>query len=124
MARSGARANEPLLKGQALLWATPTSHERTHSSRAVDHGEQLANHASAYGEAMEAERNRKHGLLPLVMKTDGARGSRTAVLSPSFVETLMGLPLSWTVPTVFERLATPLYQLRPELLSSNSRGGR
>lgn len=25
------------------MWATPTSHERTHTPRAVDHGEQLAN---------------------------------------------------------------------------------
>jgi hypothetical protein len=27
----------------ASLWATPTSHERTHTPRIVDHGEQLAN---------------------------------------------------------------------------------
>ena len=31
------------LQAQALLWATPTSHPRTHAPRRVDHGEQLAN---------------------------------------------------------------------------------
>jgi len=32
----------------ARAWATPTSHERTHSPRAVDHGEQLANQAALW----------------------------------------------------------------------------
>jgi len=39
---NGNGAETPL--GMAVkMWATPTSHERTHSPRDVDHGEQLAN---------------------------------------------------------------------------------
>ena len=36
------------LQAQAALWATPTSHPRTHAPRQVDHGEQLANQVSQW----------------------------------------------------------------------------
>ncbi len=39
---NGNGAGMPLTV-QSGLWATPTSHERTHTPRPVDHGEQLAN---------------------------------------------------------------------------------
>ncbi len=36
------------LQAQAMLWATPTSHPKTHTPRQVDHGEQLANQANQW----------------------------------------------------------------------------
>ena len=45
--RNGNGMGTPLAM-QAKLWATPTSHERTHSPRVVDHGEQLANQAAMW----------------------------------------------------------------------------
>ena len=36
------------LQAQAMLWATPTSHPRSHDPRQVDHGEQLANQVNQW----------------------------------------------------------------------------
>jgi len=77
-----------------LQWATPTSHERTHSPRQVASGIQLANQVAEFG------------LQDRPTETAGDDGSSKAVLSPSFVEALMGLPPSWTVPTVSAVSAT------------------
>ena len=95
----------------AQQWATPTSHDRTHAPRAVDHGEQLANQASDFH-------------LDLLTETDGSGGSAKAVLNPSFVEALMGFPPSWTVPTVSARSETLSSPRRPPERSSSSHGGR
>jgi len=93
----------------SLLWATPTSHERTHAPRQVDHGQQLANQASLWATPIARDaRNdstacKFEGSEPLgrqVLRTvsDGRVTSATAVLAPSFVEALMGLPPGWTEP--------------------------
>ena len=58
----------PKLGSQAQAWATPASHDRTHTPRKVDHGIQLANQAGGK-------------------------------LNPRWVETLMGLPVGWTMPS-------------------------
>jgi hypothetical protein len=50
--RDGTGANRTAvtsLQVASELWATPTSHERTHDPRDVDHGEQLANQADQWG---------------------------------------------------------------------------
>lgn len=36
------------LEMQSKFWGTPNSHERTHTAREVDHGEQLANQAEYF----------------------------------------------------------------------------
>lgn len=62
-----------MLEGQALMvdpWATPTSHERTHSPRKVDHGEQLANQAALVG--------LDHWATPCVADSQGIRYSTRA----------------------------------------------
>ncbi len=67
--RGQGRGDEALLPGQAEamgesleLWATPTSHERTHTPRQVDHGEQLANQADQWAtpQASENENRTTH----------------------------------------------------------------
>ena len=67
-------AAHPELRNAERLWATPTSHERTHTPRQVDHGAQLANEAAI-------------GLTP-TSSTGGA-------LNPEFVCWLMGYPDGW-----------------------------
>lgn len=103
----------------AQLWGTPTSHERTHAPRDVANGIQLANQAATW--ATPTSRDWKDGTNPSEAvptngllgrqaprtALDGDAGSSKAVLSPSFVEALMGLPPSWTVPTVSAVSATP-----------------
>jgi hypothetical protein len=80
------------LKRDAEMWATPTSHERTHAQRKVDHGIQLANQASGH---------------PAQPTTGGTfqvdTGPRS--LNPNFVEWLMGMPPGLSD---FARLEMPL----------------
>lgn len=109
------------------LWGTPTSHDRTHVPRDVDHGEQLANQASQW--ATPRSRDWKDGVsdakssdVPLgrqVLRTtkDGASGSERPVLNPCFVEALMGMPPSWTVPTVSALSATEWSRWRRRMRS-------
>jgi len=128
---SGTKRN-PLLAQQASLWATPTSHERTHAPRAVDHGEQLANQAATWitptahdGRRPSLDEHSKMGanLSRQVHETAtaGASGSSGAVLNPYFVEALMGLPPSWTVPTGFDVSGTPSSPRKPKRRSRCSR---
>jgi len=74
----------------SLQWATPTSR---------DHKD---------GACRDADVPTKGLLGRQVLRTEtaGDDGSSKAVLSPSFVEALMGLPPSWTVPTVSAVSAT------------------
>ena len=44
---SNGRDGGENIQTQATEWATPTSHERTHAPRAVDHGVQLANQVAS-----------------------------------------------------------------------------
>lgn len=101
-----ARSSRPLSE-VAGRWATP---------RASDSEKEGPNQRGSKGDlALAAQAARwpvgdNGGPLPLVMKTDGARGSRPVCLHPSFVETLMGLPIGWTA---FEPLATESSRHKP-----------
>jgi len=128
---SGTKRN-PLLAQQASLWATPTSHERTHAPRAVDHGEQLANQAATWSTPTAHDGRRpsldEHSKMGANLSrqvhetaTAGASGSSGAVLNPYFVEALMGLPPSWTVPIVCAVSETPSFQPKPKRRSRCSR---
>jgi hypothetical protein len=89
--QAGPSGNE---LGRAVnQWATPTSHERTHSPRQVHHGQQLANQAAGGG--------------PATPRTKGPS------LNPSWVEWLMGWPIGWTA---CEPLATDRF---PQWLRSH-----
>ena len=46
--RHGTKHGDANLADDVTLWATPTSHPRTHTPRQVDHGEQLANQADQW----------------------------------------------------------------------------
>jgi hypothetical protein len=59
--RGGDRVNEMGLDQQARFWGTPSSHERTHNPREVDHGTQLANQASAWPSPTEGTPNSLRG---------------------------------------------------------------
>lgn len=110
---NGNGASKPLGIA-AKEWATPTAHDRTHAPRAVDHGEQLANQATAF---------LPPGLPDRATAQGGSSGSSSAVLNPSFVEALMGFPPSWTVPTACARSETPSSPRKPLERSSSSLGG-
>lgn len=100
---------EDSLEPQARMWATPTSHERTHAPRSVDHGEQLANQASmwstprttdmngpgAHGDGGEDLRSQVSRLAQPTAPA-GNDGPPRAVLNPCFVEALQGFPIGWT----------------------------
>ena len=86
--------NTPSLESQAVC-ATPTAHERTHSPRQVDHGEQLANQAASNDLTRQAKTTQTRG-------SDSSQKTRRlprllrAVLNPTFVEWLMGFPRDWS----------------------------
>jgi hypothetical protein len=67
--RGGNRKDELLLNGMVKQWHTPEAHERTHTPR-----------------------NCGHGAIPLANQANGK-------LNPRWVETLMGLPIGWTMPS-------------------------
>ena len=94
---SGTKRN-PLLAQQANLWATPRAQER-----------QQKNSRGAH-EALSRQ--------VLTTETDGGSGSSGAVLNPYFVEALMGLPPSWTVPIGFDVSGTQSCQPKPSTPSS------
>jgi hypothetical protein len=81
--RSKARSGEALLPGQAEAWATPLSRD-WRSESGAPHGK----HSPPLSRQV------------LRTETAGSDGLSKAVLNPCFVEALMGLPPSWTVPTV------------------------
>jgi len=97
---SGTKRN-PLLAQQANLWATPRAEER-----------QQKNSRGAH-EALSRQ--------VLTTETAGEPGSKGAVLNPCFVEALMGLPPSWTVPTGFDVSGTPSSPRKPKRRSRCSR---
>jgi hypothetical protein len=71
--RSGKRKSELLLDGQAKHWGTPT---------ARDHKSGRGNEDRQYKE-----------LTPMVERQQSGK------LNPRWVETLMGLPIGWTMPS-------------------------
>jgi hypothetical protein len=107
------------LTGQAMkeVWATPTTaHERTHTPRKVDHGEQLANQVDrwptptslSFGDSHQPGNSRSYNetmrlasSLPVPeTPQDGQPSSPSAPtsrrqLNPDFVEWLMNWPPEW-----------------------------
>ncbi len=74
MSDNGRRSNlNDAAAMQVAVWATATSHERTHTARKVHHGEQLANQASGLSAPTE----------------------KRGALNPEFVCWLMGYPAEW-----------------------------
>jgi len=102
--RSGARSGELLLTGQAKAWATPTTRDWKSEDPA-----QSPDHSPPLGRQV------------LQTEPDGKPGSPRAVLNPYFVEALMGLPPSWTVPTGFNASGMPSFQPKPKRRSRCSR---
>lgn len=121
--RGNGRINEPLLAGQAKLWATPrssasenrtTKHAPTHGTT---HGETLAGQSAAWptpkgrdwkGQIQQGEAAPGDALANAVslyslpdperpMPGRKSSGS-TRRLNPRFVELLMGWPVGWTHP--------------------------
>lgn len=86
--RSGDRAGEPKLQGQARMWPTPkTTDERDRSCPS------------------DQERNSPglsaviHGHPTQTTSTDGSDTSPKADLNPRFVAALMGVPHGWLTPS-------------------------
>lgn len=115
----------------AQQWATPTSHDRTHSPREVDHGAQLANQVSLWSTPTSRDwknddpnQSPDHspplGRQVLQLTRNGDASSRAVVLNPSFVETLMGFPIGWTDCALS---ATPSCRRSRRSRSDNSLGG-
>ena len=91
------------------MWPTPRASDTTGAGEHGDGGMDLRTRASLW--ATPAARDWKDGADPSEnVETNGLLGRQAprtmkdgsggAALSPAFVETLMGLPLGWTVPTV------------------------
>lgn len=109
-----SRTGGPML-GEALL-PTPTSHERTHTPRPVDHGRQLANEIALlptpHGMAKDGQRRRpgpsgnelgvalrhRDGASTPEPSTDGKK-SPAPLLNPSFVAWMLGAPADWCDPS-------------------------
>lgn len=109
---SGAsRTGGPMLA--EVLLPTPTSHERTHTPRPVDHGRQLANEIALLP-TPRARTDKEHtadgqhwGELRASIETTGAtteprsndgKKSPAPLLNPCFVEWMLGLPEGWSDP--------------------------
>lgn len=128
------------LTDAARMWATPCAHDGrrpgadTHSTQGANLSRDVAMWATP------TSRNWKDGacrdanvptnalLGRQVLRTPmaGDLGSSAAVLSPPFVEALMGMPPSWTVPTASALSATEWSRwwrrMRSELLQLECRG--
>lgn len=70
-------------------WGTPQANERSHSSREVDHGVQLANQVFGFSLPAPTQTGEPSP------STSGRR-QQTRKLNARFVEWLMGMPISWT----------------------------
>jgi hypothetical protein len=109
--RSGSRAGELLLKGQAERWATPraTDGEKGGPNCRGGRGDPILPGQAAQWETPTAQDygNNQGGGMGRVGPVQhsprgqatvqaGSGGSEKVVLNPSFVEALMGLPIGWT----------------------------
>lgn len=75
------------------LWHTPEAHERTHTSRKCGHGTiPLANQVAWRTPDTSDRRSSKSTQIGLSNQISGK-------LNPRWVETLMGLPVGWTMPS-------------------------
>lgn len=113
-------------------WATPTSHERTHSPRLVDHGEQLANQADRW--ATPTSRDWKDATEPSeAVPTNSLLGRQAPRamhgpafpnatgprrLNPLFVAWMMGA--YWRALIGYESSATGSFQSRQQQRLENS----
>lgn len=97
--RGGKRGSELLLKGQTRMWALLCSRDVK--------GDDMPNRVGSPSLPAQA------------MRRAGESGLQRAVLNPSFVETLMGFPLGWTVCDASE---TQLSHSKPPLPSESSPG--
>lgn len=118
------------LQTSAERWATPTSHERTHTPRRVDHGEQLANQADRW--AAPTSRDWKDGAEPSMEVATNSLLGRQALramhgptflnatgprrLNPLFVQWLMG----WPELTCFASMETESSHSRQQPRSESS----
>jgi hypothetical protein len=106
--RGGARKNELLLTGQVKAWATPRAEDS--ESAGMRHGRGTADTLTAQTRAWPTPtaRDNKSGrgnsereysereyseLTPMIERNN------TGKLNPRWVETLMGIPIGWTMPS-------------------------
>jgi len=119
------------LATDAEMWATPTSHERTHAPRAVDHGVQLANQVASLNLGPPAPASATDGPnsspptpgSPRPFQPNGRSESPSggtdssespkAKLNPTFVEWMMNVPRGWTDPTTWGSTPTDSSPSRP-----------
>jgi hypothetical protein len=140
----------PLNEVATMLWATPTSHDRTHTPRDVDHGAQLANQVNLWATPRAEERvqyNSGDNYVALSLQVQGFHPSRPDQTTPPdgraslpadqtsprqlnarFVEWLQGLTPGHTCvcarePTDSERWETPWSLSKPRLPSECSTKG-
>jgi hypothetical protein len=90
------------LTAQVKQWHTPEAHERTHAPRKCGHGTvPLANQVEQWGTPTARDHKSGRGnndreykeLTPMVER------QQTGKLNPRWVETLMGLPVGWVMPS-------------------------
>ena len=86
MARSGERADELLLKGQAKAWGTPM---------VADCGEKVTPNSLQPGLILQAYQFGRPGH-KMPKGGEAHRATSGPRLNPMFVEWLMGWPLGWT----------------------------
>jgi hypothetical protein len=86
ISRGGKRKNELLLTGQVKAWATPSAFDSQRPTETMQEWE-IRN-------AKKKAENPNLGTLhkPLTVQVSGR-------LNPRWVETLMGLPVGWTMPS-------------------------
>lgn len=124
--RSGSRSTEPLLKGAARQWPTPTTMDMRKSggnpNTTGTHGTTLTD-ATVRMWGTPAARDEQRSVEAALVKqatrgprieettTDGPDGSPKVDLNPFFVATLMGLPMDWLTLSTSEVTASCLRQL-------------
>ncbi len=107
--RGGNRKDELLLSGMVKQWATPQAHdaqgpktlEQIAAMRAKGHGVKNLNEQACWGTPTARDHKSGRGnedrqyeeLTPMVERQQSGK------LNPRWVETLMGLPIGWTMPS-------------------------
>jgi hypothetical protein len=95
--------NSPSLASQVVMWPTPTTAEAGKISCCPNYGQLgLSNHPEVHGFNVTREKLEKsrHGHQDQVnLNINGSHLESLGKLNPRWVETLMGLPVGWTMPS-------------------------
>lgn len=102
-----------LLPDMVAHWPTPTVQEAGKIGNQANHGQlALSNHPALRGEVTREKFEKgKHGpVAPANPSTHGSHPGSWATpgkLNPRWVETLMGLPVGWTMPSCLQPIVCP-----------------